>query len=299
LDLIAGMAVLRASSAGIAHADARITSDPEFTDLEKAQELHRVSSGDTSGRKEHVEKKSSALADGPSLHKHSQEREDVVLPSEEEKLTLRRVAGNIPMSAWLVVIVELAERFSYYGTAGPFVNYIQRPLPLGGNGAGAPPKGGEGRPGALGKGQQASTGLTTMLSFLGCTSPILGAILADAYWGKLKTIFVFVIIGGIGHVILVGTAAPAVLQNSPSGAFAGFVVSIIILGFATGAIKANVSPLIAEQIPDSREFIKTLPSGEKVIVDPNLTIQRVFMYFYLVSRTPCMENFVRLRSYAR
>lgn len=83
-------------------------------------------------------------------------------------------------------------------------------------------------------------------------------------------------------MILVGTAAPAVLQNSPSGALAGFIVSIIIIGFATGTIKANVSPLVAEQIPDSREVVKTLPSGEKVIVDPNLTIQRVFMYFYLV-----------------
>jgi POT family proton-dependent oligopeptide transporter len=72
------------------------------------------------------------------------------------------------------------------------------------------------------------------------------------------------------------------LQNSPTGAFAGFIVSITIIAFATGAIKSNVSPLVAEQIPDSRENVKTLPSGEKVIVDPNLTIQRVFMYFYLV-----------------
>lgn len=208
--------------------------------------------------------------------------DDVVFPTEEEKLTLRRVAGHIPISAWLVVIVEFAERFSYYGTTGPFVNYIQRPLPAGGNGAGAPPKGGEGRPGALGKGQQASTGLTTYNSFFSYCTPILGAIIADAYWGKFKTINVFVILGGIGHIILVATSIPSVLQNSPTGAFAGFIISITIIAFATGAIKSNVSPLVAEQIPDSREVIKTLPSGERVIVDPNLTIQRVFMYFYLM-----------------
>lgn len=115
---------LRASSTGIANTDGRIASNPEFTDPEKAHEIYRVSSGYTSGRKEHAGEKSLALTDTPSLHKHSQEREDVVLPSEEEKLTLRRVAGGIPTSAWLVVIVELAERFSYYGTAGPFVNYM-------------------------------------------------------------------------------------------------------------------------------------------------------------------------------
>ncbi|CAE7208615.1 unnamed protein product [Rhizoctonia solani] len=211
-----------------------------------------------------------------------EDADDIVIPTEEEKRTLRRVAGNIPISAWLVVIVEFAERFSYYGTTGPFVNYIQRPLPIGGNGAGAPAKGSGRVPGALGKGQQASTGLTTYNSFFSYCTPILGAIIADAYWGKFKTINVFVIWGGIGHIILTATAIPSVLQHSPSGAFAGFIISITIIAFATGAIKSNVAPLVAEQIPDSRETVKTLPSGEKVIVDPNLTIQRVFMYFYLM-----------------
>ncbi|CAE6488666.1 unnamed protein product [Rhizoctonia solani] len=209
-------------------------------------------------------------------------QDDAILPTEEEKHTLRRVAGHIPFSAWLVVVVEFAERFSYYGTTGPFVNYIQRPLPAGGNGAGAPPKGTEIRPGALGKGQQASTGLTTFFTFLSYLTPVLGAILSDAYWGKLKTLFIFSIIGGIGHVILVGTAAPALLQGNPTGSYVGLIISLIIMGFATGAIKSNVSPLVAEQIPDSREHIKVLKNGERVIVDPNLTIQRVFMYFYLM-----------------
>ncbi|KEP51344.1 putative MFS peptide transporter [Rhizoctonia solani 123E] len=212
----------------------------------------------------------------------SEDADNIVVPTEEERRTLRRVPGHIPNSAWLVVIVEFAERFSYYGTTGPFVNYIQRPLPIGGNGAGAPAKGSGGVPGALGKGQQASTGLTTYNSFFSYCTPILGAIIADAYWGKFKTINFFVIWGGIGHIILTATAIPSVLQHSPGGAFAGFIISITIIAFATGAIKSNVSPLIAEQIPDSRETVKMLPSGEKVIVDPNLTIQRVFMYFYLM-----------------
>ncbi|KAF8690955.1 Peptide transporter PTR2A, partial [Rhizoctonia solani] len=217
-----------------------------------------------------------------TVEEHIDFDEDIVLPTEEEKRTLRRVAGHIPMSAWLVVVVEFAERFSYYGTTGPFVNYIQRPLPEGGNGAGAPPKGTEIRPGALGKGQQASTGLTTFFSFLSYLTPILGAILSDAYWGKLKTLFIFAIVGGVGHVILVGTAAPALLQNNPTGSYVGLIISLIIMGFATGAIKSNVSPLVAEQIPNSREHIRVMKNGERVIVDPNLTIQRVFMYFYLM-----------------
>lgn len=62
-------------------------------------------------------------------------RQDVVdpslLPTEEETHTLRRVADSIPMVAWTIVFVEFAERYSWYGTTGPMVNYIQRPLPPG------------------------------------------------------------------------------------------------------------------------------------------------------------------------
>ncbi|CAE6473247.1 unnamed protein product [Rhizoctonia solani] len=215
-----------------------------------------------------------------------EDADDIVIPTEEEKRTLRRVAGHIPISAWLVVIVEFAERFSYYGTTGPFVNYIQRPLPIGGNGAGAPAKGSGGIPGALGKGQQASTGLTTYNSFFSYCTPILGAIIADAASAHIDSpsqsnvAYTFLVLGEIQNHQ--STAIPSVLQHSPTGAFAGFIISITIIAFATGAIKSNVSPLVAEQIPDSRENVKTLPSGEKVIVDPNLTIQRVFMYFYLM-----------------
>lgn len=41
-------------------------------------------------------------------------------PTEEELATLRKVAGKLPWSAFLVAIVELCERFAYYGLNGPF-----------------------------------------------------------------------------------------------------------------------------------------------------------------------------------
>jgi POT family proton-dependent oligopeptide transporter len=49
-------------------------------------------------------------------------------PTEEERRTLRRIGENLPISAWLVAIVELCERFTYYGVQGLFQNYVQRPL---------------------------------------------------------------------------------------------------------------------------------------------------------------------------
>ena len=46
-------------------------------------------------------------------------------PTEEELATLRRVADQLPLSAFIVALVELCERFTYYGLSGPFQNYIQ------------------------------------------------------------------------------------------------------------------------------------------------------------------------------
>lgn len=46
-------------------------------------------------------------------------------PTEEELATLRKVADQLPWSAFIVALVELCERFTYYGLSGPFQNYIQ------------------------------------------------------------------------------------------------------------------------------------------------------------------------------
>ena len=46
-------------------------------------------------------------------------------PTMEEKATLRRVSDKLPWSTFLVAVIELCERFTYYGLSGPFQNYIQ------------------------------------------------------------------------------------------------------------------------------------------------------------------------------
>src|SRR5690348_9666978 len=47
------------------------------------------------------------------------------VPTEEELGTLRKVSDKLPWSAFLVALVELCERFAYYGLSGPFQNYMQ------------------------------------------------------------------------------------------------------------------------------------------------------------------------------
>ena len=88
----------------------------------------------------------------------------------------------------------------------------------------------------------------------------------------------------VGHIILVGTSVPSSLAH-PDGALAGLIVAIIVMGIGAGSIKANVSPMIAEQYTGKLRK-KTLPSGEVVLISPALTYQRIFMCKYLDLASP-------------
>lgn len=50
-------------------------------------------------------------------------------PTEQDRLELREISDKIPATAYLVIIIEFCERFTYYGLSGPFQNYIQHPAP--------------------------------------------------------------------------------------------------------------------------------------------------------------------------
>ncbi|KAL9708586.1 hypothetical protein Ac2012v2_008255 [Leucoagaricus gongylophorus] len=197
-------------------------------------------------------------------------------PTEEEKRTLRRVADSIPWAAYLIATVELAERFSFYGCQVVFTNYIQRPLPPGSRTGAA---GLNGQTGALGMGQRASTGLTTFYQFWCYIIPLFGAYIADTYWGRYKTICLAVFITLIGHILLIIAAVPGVIEHQ--NAIGAFVVALIVMGLGTGLFKSNISPLVAEQYRRKKLFVVTTKDGERVIVDPTMTVSRVYMYYYL------------------
>jgi proton-dependent oligopeptide transporter, POT family len=163
-----------------------------------------------------------------------------------------------------VVVVELCERFTYYGLTPPFQNYIQNTQA-------------DDPPGWLGLGQQGGTGLGNFFQFWCYVTPILGAIVADQYLGRYKTIIVFAIIYAIGQFILVLTSIP---QDSVAGHTAGLIIAMIVIGLGTGGIKSNVSALIVEQYQNTKRYIRTEKNGERVIVDPTVTVQRMYTWFY-------------------
>ncbi|KAF5988098.1 proton-dependent oligopeptide transporter POT family [Fusarium coicis] len=199
---------------------------------------------------------------------------DGQFPTAEELDTLRRVPNKIPMKLFSIAFIELCERFSYYGCTVVFTNFIQQKLPEGST-TGADPE----QPGALGMGQRASTGITTFNQFWQYFMPLLGAYIADQYWGRYKTISWALGIDIIGHIILIMSAIPPVISNQ-GGALGAMIIAIIIIGFGTGGFKPNVNPLIVEQLGEQYMHVKTLKSGERVIVDPAVTIERVYMWFY-------------------
>lgn len=193
-----------------------------------------------------------------------------VKPTAEDLATLRKVGEPLPKSAFLVAIVELCERFTYYGASGIFQNYIARPR-----------NGDLGR-GALGMGHQGATGLSTFFQFWCYVTPILGAIIADQYLGKYNTIVIFCCVYIVGLIILTCTSIPAALDSGAG--LGGFIVSIIVIGLGTGGIKSNVAPLIADQYKRRQMVIgRDDKTGERVIIDPAITIQRIYMVSSLQS----------------
>jgi POT family proton-dependent oligopeptide transporter len=130
-------------------------------------------------------------------------------------------------------------------------------------------------------GQRASFGIGQFNSFWAYTTPIIGAIIADEYLGRFNTIFIAIAFSIVGHILLIISAIPAVLTSGH--AIAPFILGVITLGFGTGAFKANISPLIAEQYRQTKlRVIKDPKTGERVISDPNVTLSRIFLYFYMV-----------------
>ncbi|KAH7098437.1 POT family-domain-containing protein [Auriculariales sp. MPI-PUGE-AT-0066] len=193
--------------------------------------------------------------------------------------TLRLVPDKLNISSFLVIVVEFAERWSYYGTLNVLNNYIRAPLPAGSTtGAPLPENRANGIAGALDKGQQVSFAIRTFNSFWFYITPLIGGVVSDCYLGKFNTILYFTILYIIGHIVLVASAIPQSIAN-PDRALGLLAFAVVIMGIGGGAIKSNVGPLIGEQYTGKMRK-QTLKSGEVVIISPSVTYQRIYNWFY-------------------
>ncbi|PKY04657.1 POT peptide transporter [Aspergillus campestris IBT 28561] len=190
--------------------------------------------------------------------------------SPEEYAQLRRVCDDISVDVFLVAVAELAERFTYRSITAPMQNYIQNPRedPF--------------RPGALGMGQTAATGINYFFVCWCYMAPILGAVVADTFLGRFKTIVLATGFAASGVMTLFVTSLPGSLDRGAG--MPGLMIALILVGLGVGGIKSNVAPLIAEQYGARPERVKTLPSGERVVVDPSITVQTIYArYFWVIN----------------
>ena len=79
----------------------------------------------------------------------------------------------------------------------------------------------------------------------------------------------------LGVTILFLTSLPVAIEHG--AALGGIIVAMIVIGLGTGGIKSSVAPLIAEQYTNTKQRIRVEKNGERVIVDPATTVQRIFM----------------------
>src|SRR5262249_6120419 len=106
--------------------------------------------------------------------------------------------------------------------------------------------------------------------------PLFGAYVADAHWGRYKTISWSLLVAMLGHILMIVSALPGVIEKSHLAASV-FSVSLVIMGIGTGGFKANISPLIAEHYRPTTLLVRTTNTGERVIVDSIATTSRIYM----------------------
>ncbi|KAL1924257.1 uncharacterized protein VTP21DRAFT_7292 [Calcarisporiella thermophila] len=164
-----------------------------------------------------------------------------------------RKPGPIPGAAWMIIITEFCERFAYYGASTLFQHYMIGELKID---------------------QGTSTAINRGFIFLAYITTIFGAVVADSYLGKFRTILIFSIWYLFGMVFLTTSSIPTV---DPGYHFPGFLVALyVFIAFGTGGIKSNVSSFAAEQVPTEDVVVPE----KNIIYDHSLTVERIFRYFY-------------------
>ncbi|CUM50900.1 uncharacterized protein AC631_01303 [Debaryomyces fabryi] len=197
-------------------------------------------------------------------------------PTKQEASSLRRVLGSANWACYLLCVAEFAERASYYSCQTLLSNFVTNKLPEGSSTGKLMP--GSVNPGALGLGVPVATAITYTLTFVAYLVPLYAGYVADSQIGKFRAIWIGVICGFVAHILLVVAAAPSVIEGGHG--IVPTVLGIITLAFGTGFIKPNLLPLLMDQYPEQTDVVKTLPSGEKVIVDRQKSLERMVLVFY-------------------
>lgn len=130
----------------------------------------------------------------------------------------------------LLLLMELCERFSFYGIRSVLAVYFTK---------------------QLGYTQAEGTSIYHGYIVACYLTPVLGGIVADQYWGKYKTILLLSIVYAAGNAV-VSFASTLATQSGGQAFFTFFGLGLIALG--TGGIKPCISSFCGDQLdPNDKE----------------------------------------------
>uniref|UniRef100_A0A4W4GKU9 Solute carrier family 15 member 2 n=1 Tax=Electrophorus electricus TaxID=8005 RepID=A0A4W4GKU9_ELEEL len=148
---------------------------------------------------------------------------------------LQKICGtNYPVSIGFIVVNEFCERFSYYGMKAVltlyFINYLQWNNNL-------------------------STAVYHAFSSLCYFTPLLGALIADSWLGKFRTIIYLSVVYVIGHVVKSVGAIPDVGDNTLHITLS--MLGLGLIAFGTGGIKPCVAAFGGDQFEEEHTEERT------------------------------------------
>ncbi|RKO97814.1 hypothetical protein CXG81DRAFT_12094 [Caulochytrium protostelioides] len=204
---------------------------------------------------------------------------------QDEALThdLPRVAGPIPVAGFFIVVVEAAERLAYYGASSTFFNLIAYPAQTAAQLAQVQAGTLALQPGAFDQGTAVANGLINFFTLACYLSPIGAAIVADHTWGKYRAVVIYSLVYLCGWILLTVSAVPSshAADGTPvfgRAALPLFVLAILVIGFGAG-IKSLISVMVADNVP-REPYIHVRHNGQREVIDPDLTVSRVYVWFY-------------------
>ncbi|XP_069496589.1 solute carrier family 15 member 1 [Ambystoma mexicanum] len=144
-----------------------------------------------------------------------------------------------PLSVFIIVINEFCERFSYYGMRAVLVLYFKYFLLWDDN---------------------LATIIYHAFAALCYFTPLMGAIIADSWLGKFKTIIYLSIVYAVGQVILAISSINDLTDHNKDGTPDTFVVHValsmtglLLIAIGTGGIKPCVAAFGGDQFEDHQE----------------------------------------------
>ncbi|XP_060564835.1 peptide transporter family 1-like [Ruditapes philippinarum] len=170
-----------------------------------------------------------------------------------DQKTKVRAKQDYPYSVFFILSNEFCERFSYYGMRAVLVLYLTRWLSFEENQA---------------------TSIFHAFSMMCYAMPLLGAVIADGYLGRYRTILYLSCVYLVGNLVLSLTALPPAEWYGPA-------VGLFLIAIGTGGIKASVAPFGADQFLPGQEkwqnsffsafyFMINLGSMLSIIITPIL-----------------------------